>query len=47
MHEFFSYDYNWESIEFPAEIKHWKRFEKNKIQKLLLIFRFYHIIKKQ
>ena len=31
MHEFFSYDYNWEGIEFPAEIKDWKRFEKKNI----------------
>ena len=29
MHHFFSCDYNWEGIEFPAGIKDWKRFEKN------------------
>ena len=28
MHEFFSYKYYWEGIEFPAGIKDWKRFEK-------------------
>ena len=26
---YFSFDYNWESIEFPAGMKDWKRFEKN------------------
>ena len=29
MHHFFSCEYNWEGIEFPAGIKDWKRFEKN------------------
>ena len=29
MRHFFSYEYNWEGIEFPAGIKDWKRFEKN------------------
>ena len=29
IHNFFSYKYNWEGIEFPAGIKEWKRFEKN------------------
>ena len=29
MHHFFSCDYNWEGIEFPAGTKDWKRFEKN------------------
>ena len=29
MHHFFSCDYNWEGIEFPAGIKVWKRFVKN------------------
>ena len=28
MHHFFSCEYNWEGIEFPAGIKGWKRFEK-------------------
>ena len=27
--DFVSLMYNWEGIEFPAEIKDWKRFEKN------------------
>ena len=26
MHHFFSYDYNWEGIKFPAGIKDWKKF---------------------
>ena len=30
IHHYFSYDYNWERIEFPAGIKDWKRFEKKK-----------------
>ena len=29
IHHYFSYDYNWEGIEFPAGMKDWKRFEKN------------------
>ena len=29
MHHFFSYEYNWKDIEFPAGLKDWKRFEKN------------------
>ena len=29
IHHYFSWDYNWEGIEFPAGIKDWKRFEKN------------------
>ena len=29
IHHYFSYDYNWEGIEFPAGIKDWKRFEGN------------------
>ena len=29
IHHYFSWDYNWEDIEFPAGIKDWKRFEKN------------------
>ena len=29
IHHHFSYDYNWEGIEFPAGIKDWKRFEGN------------------
>ena len=28
IHHYFSYDYNWEGIEFPAGIKDCKRFEK-------------------
>ena len=28
-HHLFSYDYNWQSIEFPTGIKEWKRNEKN------------------
>ena len=28
-HHFFSYDYNWEGIEYLAGIKDWKRFEKD------------------
>ena len=28
-HHFFSYDYNWEDIEYPARIKDWKKIEKN------------------
>ena len=28
IHHYFSWDYNWEGIEFPAGIKDWKRFEK-------------------
>ena len=46
MHEFFSCDYNWEGIEFPAGIKNWKRFEKI-IKQLFLKFFLYHIMKKQ
>ena len=38
MHELFSYDYNWEGIEFPAGIKDWKRFEKNKTIALNILF---------
>ena len=30
IHHYFSFDYNWEGIEFPARIKDWKRFEKKK-----------------
>ena len=29
MNNFFSFDCNWEGIEFPTGIKDWKRFEKN------------------
>ena len=29
IHYYFSWDYNWEGIQFPAGIKDWKRFEKN------------------
>ena len=29
MHHYFSREYNWWSIDFSAEIKEWKRFEKN------------------
>ena len=29
MHDFFSCQYNWDGIEFPAGIKDWKKFEKN------------------
>ena len=28
IHHYVFWDYNWEGIEFPAEIKDWKRFEK-------------------
>ena len=29
INHYFSWDYNWEDIDFPAGIKDWKRFEKN------------------
>ena len=29
MHHYFSREYNWWGIDFSAEIKEWKRFEKN------------------
>ena len=39
MHHFFSYDYNWEGIKFPAGIKDWKKFEqKNETVALNILF---------
>ena len=39
IHHYFSYDYNWEGIDFPAGIKDWKRFERiNKTTSLNILF---------
>ena len=39
MQHFFSYDYNWEGIKFPAGIKDWKKFEqKNETIALNILF---------
>ena len=47
-HDLFSCDYNWQSIEFPAEITEWKRFEKSNEKKkkiIIIIFCKYHMMK--
>ena len=42
MYHFFSCERNWEGIEFPAEMKDWKRFEKNNETIALNIFFVIH-----
>ena len=42
MHHFFSCEYNWEGIEFPAGIKDWKIFEKNNEANALNILQVPH-----
>ena len=44
IHHYFSCEYNWWGIDFPAGIKEWKRFEKI-MKQLLLIFCQYHMMK--
>ena len=43
----FTDQYNWEGIDFPSGIKHWKKFERNNIRQLLLISYMNCIIQKQ